>query len=136
MMIGVLIIFSFFLNSQDPVLNLGKINFPRAFIHAQKDYSSGIYRVFLTTKSDPPYFKVFNKKNEFLFDELAIVQPYQGKSKKFKTRIMRSVLRGNEYFRLKIITPENVYLAFFLLPKGEVKKSEKTDQPEKSQPAD
>jgi hypothetical protein len=63
---------------------------------------------------------VFNKKNEFLFDELAIVQPYEGKAKNFKTRIMRRILRGSEYFRLKVVTPEKVYLAFFLLQKGDV----------------
>jgi hypothetical protein len=133
LVIGFIIILSFLLNSQEPVLTLGKIKFPRPFIHAQKDYPNGIYRVFLTPKSEEPYFKVFNKKNEFLFDELAIVRPYKGKSKKFKTRIVRSVLRGYEYFRLKVTTPENVYLAFFLLKKKDIEKQEKPDKQEETQ---
>ena len=132
-MIGFILILAFLLSAQEPVLNLGKINFPRPFIHARKDYAKDIYRVFLTTKSEAPYFKVFNRKNEFLFDELAIVKPYQGKFKKFKARIKRSILRGYEYFRLRVTTPDNVYLAFFLLKKKEIKKPEKTEQKKEGQ---
>lgn len=133
-MVFLFIVLSIFLGSQEPVLNLGKIHFPSPFIHARKDYPGGIYRVFLTTGGDAPYFKVFNRKNEFLFDELAIVQPYGGRSKNFKPRIRRTVLSGREYFRLKIITPEKVYLAFFLLQKGEEKKQEKTSETEVGRP--
>jgi hypothetical protein len=110
-----IIILSFLLGAEDNILNLGKIQFPRPFVHAQQNFGKGIYRVFLTQKEDAMYFKVFNVKNEFLFEEMAITKPYQGKSKNFRFRIKRELLKGNEYFRLQITRPDNIYLAFFLL---------------------
>lgn len=114
------------LAAEDDILNLGKIHFPRPFVHAQKNYDKGIYRVFISKKEDNTYFKVFNTKNEFLFEDLAIIKPYQGKSKNFKYRIKKGILKGNEYFRLQVTTPDNIYLGFFLLqrPEGAVSKPE------------
>jgi hypothetical protein len=101
------------------VLNLGRIYFPRPFVHAGKDYDKGVYRIMLTEIEEIPYFKVFTRKNEFLFDEMAIVRPYQGKSKRFKYRIKRELLRGYEYFRIVVTKPDNVLLGYFLLQKPE-----------------
>jgi hypothetical protein len=127
-MIGV----SFLLSAQEQVLNLGKIYFPRSFVHAQKDYQKGTYRLFLTAKGDVPYFKVFNAKNEFLFEEMAIVKPYKGKAKKFKYRIKKGIMRGQEYFRIQVTRPDNIYLAFFLLKKKPVKKVKVEKPPEEN----
>lgn len=120
-----------FLGAEEDILNLGKIQFPRPFVHAQKNYEKGIYRVFLSKKDDATYFKVFNIKNEFLFEELAIIKPYSGKSKNFKFRITKGIMKGNEYFRLQITRPDNIYLAFFLLQKpGSTEAKAEQEQPE------
>ncbi|MCK4944057.1 MAG: hypothetical protein KAS65_10790 [Candidatus Aminicenantes bacterium] len=121
---------SFFISAQEPVLNLGKIYFPNSFVHAQKDYQKGTYRVFLATTGEVPYFKVFNRKNEFLFEEMAIVKPYTGKYKKFKYRLKKGVLRGYEYFRIRVTRPDNIYLAFFFLKKRAVKEEKPRKPPE------
>jgi hypothetical protein len=132
LMIGV----SFLLSAQEQVLNLGKIYFPRSFVHAQKDYQKGTYRVFLATKGEVPYFKVFNVKNEFLFEEMAIVKLYTGKAKKFKYRIKKGIMRGYEYFRIQVTRPDNIYLAFFLLKQKAVKKAKVEKSPEEKPSAD
>ena len=124
-MIGV----SFLLSAQEQVMNLGKIYFPRSFVHAQKDYQKGTYRIFLATKGEVPYFKIFNAKNEFLFEEMAIVKPYKGKAKKFKYRIKKGIMRGYEFFRIQVTRPDNIYLAFFLLKQKTVKKAKAAEAP-------
>ena len=121
---------SFLLNAQEQVLNLGKVYFPRAFVHAQKDYQKGTYRLFLAQKGEVPYFKVFNAKNEFLFEEMAIVKPYTGKNKKFKFRIKKGIMKGHEFFRIQVTRPDNIYLAFFMLKKQEVKPKKAEKPPE------
>ena len=55
--------------AQDKDINLGSINFPKAFVHAGKDYDKGIYLVVLTEKHGFPWFKVSNKKKELLFNK-------------------------------------------------------------------
>ena len=98
-------------------INLGRIYFPRDFIQAGKDYNKGVYRVVLTQKDNVPYFNVYTKKNELLFEEMAVIAPYKGKYKKFKYRFKREMLRGYEYFRIKVIKPENLIMAYFLIKK-------------------
>lgn len=102
-------------------IKLGKIYFPKAFVHNMKDYKRGVYRVILTEKDGVPYFNVFNKKKELLFEEMAVVKPYEGKYKKFKYRVKKELLKDYEYFRIKVTKPEKMIMAHFLV-KVKVKK--------------
>ncbi len=103
--------------NQDKDINLGKINFPKAFVHAGKDYNKGVYLVILTEKFGVPWFKVSNEKKELLFEEMAVVKPYKGRRKKFKYRLRKGFLKGYEYFRIRVIKPDNMIMAFFLVKK-------------------
>ena len=103
--------------TQDKDINLGSINFPRAFVHAGKDYDKGIYLVTLTEKHGVPWFKVSNKKKELLFEEMAVVKPYKGRRKNFKYRVRKGFLKGYEYFRIRVIKPDKMVMAFFMVKK-------------------
>lgn len=107
-------------------INLGRIYFPRDFIHANKDYKKGVYRVKLIYKDEMPYFQVSNRKGELLFDELAVVKPYEGKSKRFKYRVKPEMLRGYEYFRIKVTKPDKLIMAYFLVKEELAKKEEES----------
>jgi len=112
-------------NTNIEEINLGRIYFPKTFVHAKKDYNRGVYRVKFTKKDDIPYFIILNKKKELLFEELAIIKPYKGKYKKFRYRLKREMLRGYEYFRIKLTRPDNFYMAYFLIKNREKKEEEK-----------
>lgn len=133
-----LLIFTFMMFNEEnkPVvvkkdIKLGKIYFPRAFVHDSKDFKRGVYKVILTDKDGIPYFNVLTKKDELLFEEMAVVKKNKRKFKKFKYRLRKELLRGYEYFRIKVTKPENLYFAYFLLKKKEVKKETKKE-PEKN----
>lgn len=117
-----IVLLSLFIIPQTNDIKLGRIYFPKAFVHAGKDYNKGTYKVEFTVKDDVPLFKVFDRKNNLLFEELAVIKPYEGKSKKFKYRVKKELLKGYEYFRIKITKPDNLYMAYFLvkqMPKKE-----------------
>ncbi len=103
-------------------LNLGRIYFPKAFVHAGKDYNRGVYRMSLTEKEGIPWFKVFDRKKELLFEEMAVVKPYEGKSKRFRFRIRKEMLKGYEYFRITVIKPDKRIIAYFLVKQKETPK--------------
>lgn len=113
--------------SQNIDISLGKIYFPRPFIHAKKNYAKGIYWMVLTEKEKVPYFKIFNKEHELLFEEMAVIAPYKGRSKNFKYRVKKEFLRGYEYFRIKVTRPDNLIMAYFLVEKEETPKEEKKE---------
>ncbi len=116
-------------NIKNEEINLGRIYFPKAFVHAKKDYNRGIYRVKFTKKDEIPYFIILNKKKESLFEEMAIIKPYKGKYKKFRYRLKREMLRGYEYFRIKLTRPDNFYMAYFLIQKKDkIKEENKIDE--------
>lgn len=116
-------------NIKNEEINLGRIYFPKAFVHAKKDYNRGIYRVKFTKKDEIPYFIILNKKKESLFEEMAIIKPYKGKYKKFRYRLKREMLRGYEYFRIKLTRPDNFYMAYFLIQKKDkIKEENKIDK--------
>jgi len=96
---------------------LGKIYFPRDFIHADKEYVKGTYRVVLTSKEGVPYFAVSNPKNELLFEELAVIKLVEAKNKRFSYRLRRELLQGEEYFRIRVIKPDQWLMAYFLVKK-------------------
>jgi hypothetical protein len=116
-------------------IKVGYISIPRPFVHAGKDYARGAYYITLTEKEGVPYFNVFNRKKELLFEEMAVVQPYKARNKNFKYRIRKGYSRGGEYFRLRVIQPDSVMSAFFLIkkktpapPKTGADKDEKKEQ--------
>lgn len=112
-------------------LNVGRIYFPRKFVHANKDYPRGVYLVKLLEKEAKWYFQVSNKKGEFLFEELGIVKPYKSKRKKFRFRVRKEILRGYEYFRVRVTKPNEVISAYFLLKKKEIKEVKPKEEEKK-----
>jgi hypothetical protein len=96
-------------------INLGKVYIPKDFIHAQKDYQKGTYRMKLINKEGTPYFQVYDKNNQLLFEEMAVIKPNTGKAKNFKYRIHKELLRGYEYYRVKVTKPDQLEMAYFLL---------------------
>ncbi len=95
---------------------LGRIFFPKDFVHAGKDYKRGSYIVKIAY-GDTPKFFVSDRKGNMLFEELAVTKEYKGKSRKFKFRLRKELLKGYEYFRIQVTRPDNIYLGYFLLKK-------------------
>ncbi len=104
---------------------LGKVYFPRAFVQNGKDYNKGVYKVTLKEKEGEFYFNVFTTKDEPLFEEVAIVKKLKRKNAKF--RIKKEILRGYEYFRIRVTKKDKMIFGYFLLKKKEIKKA-KTEQ--------
>lgn len=115
--IFIILIITFTFLAQGADINLGKIYFPKSFVHAGKDYNKGVYKVLLTAKDGIPYFNVSNKNNELLIEEMAVIKPYEGKYKNFKYRVKKELLKGYEYFRIKVTKPDNLIMAYFLIKK-------------------
>jgi hypothetical protein len=101
--------------SQD--INLGKINFPLAFIHAGQEFAQGDYVVVLTLKDSIPFFNIYNSQQELLFEELAIVKAHSKSKKASAYRLKKEFLKDDEYFRIKVIEPEQWLLSYFLVKK-------------------
>jgi lysozyme len=99
-------------------IDLGNINFPVDFIHKKTDFKKGVYQVKLITKEgeDIPYFQVYDKDNQLLFEEMALVMPRPGKHGKFKYRT-RKMIVGNEYFMIRVTKPDKHIYAFFFIKK-------------------
>jgi hypothetical protein len=100
-------------------MQLGRVYFPRPFIHEGKNYAKGIYNLALTEKEGTPWFKVFDKKKELLFEEMSVVKPVERKNKHFTYRIGKEMLKGYEYFRVKVIKPEEEIIGYFFIQKEE-----------------
>jgi hypothetical protein len=115
-LIGLLLI-PCLLVAQNQDINLGKINFPQAFIHAGTEFPQGSYEVVLTVKDIIPFFNVYNSKQELLFEELAIVKTHAGSKKAAAYRLKKEFLKGDEYFRIKVIKPEQWLMGYFLVKK-------------------
>ena len=104
--ISIMLTFAIF--SQVKEIKLGRQYIPRDFIHAGKDFKKGVYIITLNSKDEIPYFFFYNKKMELLFEEMAVIKP-------FRYRFKKEMLKGYEYFRLKVIKPDNIYLAYLLI---------------------
>jgi hypothetical protein len=100
----------------ETVLNLGKINFPRDFIHKGNPFEKGVYFVNLIKKDNALYFQVFRQKEQPLLEELAVIKPNSSK-KKFNYKLQKELLRGEEYFRISVIRPDQNIIAYFLVKK-------------------
>lgn len=100
-------------------MELGKVYFPRAFVHEGKNYAKGIYNLALTEKEGTPWFKVFDKKKELLFEEMSVVKEVERKNKRFTYRVNKEMLKGYEFFRVKVIKPEKEIIGYFFVQKEE-----------------
>jgi hypothetical protein len=101
--------------SQD--INLNKINFPKAYIHAGKEFPEGSYEVVLTVKENVPFFNIYNSKQELLFEEMAVVKAHSGRKMASAYRLKKEFLKEDEYFRIMVIKPEQWLMGYFLVKK-------------------
>jgi hypothetical protein len=119
-------------------IKIGNVRIPRNFIHSGKDYNRGIYYVTLTNNKGVPYFNVYNPKKELLFEEMAVLvlRNYKGKAKKLRHWIRKGLLRGNEYYRIRVTRADSHIMAFLLInsTKKAAKKGVKKDA-KKGKPA-
>jgi hypothetical protein len=103
--------------SQSQDINLGKIDFPQAYIHAGQEFPQGSYEVVLTVKDSVPFFYVYNSMRELLFEELAIVKAHPWSKKASPYRVKKEFLKGDEYFRIMVSKPEQWLMGYFLVKK-------------------
>lgn len=101
-------------------INLGNVYFPRAFIHAGKEYQKGVYRLKLSEKEGTPYFFVY-QKNELLMEEMAVVKALEKPSRVRRFRIRKEFLKDFEYFRIRVTRPDKLLMAYFLVKREEPK---------------
>lgn len=97
--------------------NLKKIRFPQAFIHAGKEYPAGDYWLILAAKEGQPLFVVQNAQKELLFEDLAIVIARPGGRSGSSFWVDKRFMTEKEYFRVKVTTPGEWLLGYFLVKK-------------------
>ena len=97
--------------------DLKRVRFPEAFIHAGKEYPAGDYWLVLATKDGQPFFVVQNAQKELLFEDLAIVKGRRGKRSGSAFFVEKKLITGKEYFRIKVTTPGEWLLGYFLVKK-------------------
>lgn len=97
--------------------NLKKIRFPQAFIHAGKEYPAGDYWLILAAKEGQPFFAVQNAQKELLFEDLAIVIARPGGRSGSSFWVDKRFMTEKEYFRVKVTTPGEWLLGYFLVKK-------------------
>ena len=105
------------LSAQNQDIRLGAINFPQAYIHAGTEYQQGFYEIVLTFKDAVPFFNVYNSKQEMLFEELAIVKANSRRGNASSYRLKKEFLKGDKYFRIMVIKPDQWLLGYFLVKK-------------------
>jgi hypothetical protein len=93
------------------------VRFPEAFIHAGKDYAAGNYRMVLAEKDGQSVFFVENAQKEPLFEELAVVKARRGGGAGSGFRVSRELMLDKEYFRVKVTTPGQWLMGYFLVKK-------------------
>jgi hypothetical protein len=97
--------------------DLKRIRFPEAFIHAGKEYPAGDYWLVLATKDGQPFFAVQNAQKELLFEDLAIVKDRRGNRTGSSFFVGKKFMTDKEYFRIKVTTPGEWLLGYFLVKK-------------------
>ncbi len=102
-------------------IELGRAYIPKAFVHAGKDYKQGIYRIVLFEKDGTPWFRVLSKKKELLYEEVAVVVPYNPRNKRFRYRVGKEMLRGYEFYRYTVYKPEKRIILYFMVKQKEKK---------------
>lgn len=96
-------------------LDLGNVRFPRAFVHGGNTYPAGVYHMTLTEKEGVAWFQVSDSKGSLLIEEMGVVIRKQSRTGKRGFRLRREMLRGYEYFRVRVIQPERWVMAYFLV---------------------
>jgi hypothetical protein len=98
--------------------DLKTVRFPKAFIHAGKEYPAGDYRLVLIVKEGVPMFSVQDAaRMEPLFEDLAVVKARNG-ARTGTTRLLSGqLMRDKEYFRVIIAAPGEWLVGFFLVKK-------------------
>lgn len=113
----ILVLFSTLLMAQNQDMDLKKINFPQAFVQADKEYPAGNYWLVLTVKDGLPLFAVHNAQQELLFEELAVVKDRSGGKMNAPFRVKNEFLKEREYFRIRVSTPSQYLTGYFLVKK-------------------
>lgn len=116
MLMGLLLL-PVLISAQSQDIKLGGIDFPRAYIHAGKEFPQGRYEVVLTVKDAVPFFNVYNSNQELLFEEMAIVIEHTGGKRTFAYRLKKGFLKDGEYFRIMVSKPGQSLLGCFLVKK-------------------
>lgn len=98
-----------------PGMDLKRVRFPQAFIHAGKEYAAGDYWLVLSARDGGSFFTVQNAQKETLFEELAIVKARGGSRRGSGFRVNKEMMRDSEYFRVKVTTAAEWLLAYFLV---------------------
>ena len=111
---------------KDLDFKIGNVRIPRDFVHAGKDYKRGVYWVTLNSKDGVPYFHIHNRKKELLFEEMAVLQVRNRRTapKRIWHRVNRTIMRGAEYYRIKVTRPDSYIKAFLLIKKKNKKEPE------------
>ncbi|MCI0470179.1 MAG: hypothetical protein L0Y73_00810 [Candidatus Aminicenantes bacterium] len=114
-------------------VDLGKIYFPRDFVHAGKDYPKGTYGIMLSIKDELPYFQVSSAKGELLFEEMAVTRPNKVKSSGSRQRLKKEILKGEEYFRIRLTKPGEYVMAHFLIKQALAEKPPETKEEQQAE---
>ncbi len=101
-------VLSFFLFSYER--NLGNIYFPQ-FIHKDKTYNKGIYKVKVKEEEDGTYYFYLYKRGNLVLKEMAVLKPCK---KPFKG-VRKTVLKGKEYFRIQLYHDNKLVMGYFEL---------------------
>jgi hypothetical protein len=112
-----LFLLPFTLLAQSQDINLGKINFPQPYIQAGREFPAGEYAVVLTVKDTIPFFNVYDAKQELLFEEMAVVKTRPGSRRGSAYHLKKEFLKGDEYFRIMVIKPDQWLMGYFLVKK-------------------
>lgn len=97
--------------------DLKRIRFPEAFIHAGREYPAGDYWLVLAVKDGQPFFAVHNAQKELLFEDLAVVKPRRGGRTGSSFWVEKRFMTEREYFRVKVTTPGEWLVGYFLVKK-------------------
>jgi len=105
------------LSAQNQDISLGGIDFPQAYIHAGTEFPKGNYAVVLTLRDNVPFFNVYNSEQGLLFEEMAIVQARSGSKRSVPQQVKKGMVKGQEYFRITVVKPDQLLMGYFLVKK-------------------
>lgn len=97
--------------------DLKRIRFPAAFIHAGREYPAGDYWLVLAVRDGQPFFAVHDAQKELLFEDLAVVKPRRGGRTGSSFWVEKRFMTEREYFRVKVTTPGEWLVGYFLVKK-------------------
>jgi hypothetical protein len=100
-----------------PGRDLKKFRFPKAFIHAGKEYPAGDYWLILSTGEGRSFFTVQDAQKAVLFEELAIVKSHPAEGTKSHFHVNMGGMSDDEYIRIKVTTQREWLLGYFLVKK-------------------